>query len=131
MVIKYSRAHDLEFAVKEIILRLGMSHLDPSRVVCVRSKGSKSSRTLARIHGLPKLWQFTLEYKPCYVIEFISEYFDRLDREVQEKTIIHELLHIPACFGGGFRHHGNWVNRKRVNKIYKILQDSRRKALFS
>ncbi len=131
MVIRYCRAPELEVAVKEIIFRLGMSHVDPSRVVCVRSKGSNSSRTLARIHGLPRLWQFTLESKPCYVIEVISEYFDRLDREEQEKTIIHELLHIPASFGGGFRYHGNWVNRRRVDKVYKILQENRRKSLFS
>jgi predicted metallopeptidase len=128
MVIQYSRAPELEVTVKEIVFRLGLSHVDLSHVVCVRSKGSNSSRTLARIHGLPRLWQFTLGTKPCYVIEVVSECFDRLSHEDREKTLIHELLHIPVSFGGGFRHHGDWVNRKRVDRVYEMLQESRRQA---
>lgn len=121
MVIRYSRAPELEADVKEIVIRLGLTHVDPGRVICVRSKGTEAKRTLARIHGLPRLWQFTLGTKPCYVIEVVSESFDLLSREEREKTIIHELLHIPASFGGGFRHHKGWVNRQRVEKVYKML----------
>jgi predicted metallopeptidase len=126
MVIRYSRAPELEADVKEIVIRLGLTHVDPGRVICVRSKGTEAKRTLARIHGLPRLWQFTLGTKPCYVIEVVSESFDLLSREEREKTIIHELLHIPASFGGGFRHHKGWVDRQRVEKVYKMLQERRR-----
>lgn len=125
-MIRYSRAPELEAAVKEIVHRLGLTHVDPSRVMCVRSRGSNAPRTLARIHGLPRLWQFTLGTKPCYVIEVVSEHFDNLSKEEREKTLIHEILHIPASFGGGFRHHKDWVNRQRVEKVYKMLQESRR-----
>ena len=125
-MIRYSRAPELEVAVKEIVLRLGLTHIDPRRVSCVRSKGSEASRTMARIHGLPRLWQFALGTKACYVMEVVSERFDILNREEQEKTIIHELLHIPASFGGGFRHHRGWVDRQRVERVYKMLQESRR-----
>jgi len=128
MVIRYSRAPELEAAVREVVLRLGLTHIDPSRVVCVRSEGSKASRTLARIHGLPRLWQFTLGAKPCYVIEVVSECFDLLSEEEREKTLIHEILHIPGSFGGGFRHHKGWVDRQRVERVYRMLQERRRET---
>lgn len=114
--------------MREIVLRLGLTHMDPNRVICVRSKGSKAGGTLARIHGLPRLWQFALGTRPCYVIEVVSERFNLLSQEEQEKTLIHELLHIPTSFGGGFRHHKGWVDRRRVEKVYEMLQESRRRV---
>lgn len=125
MVIRYSRAPDLESAVKEIVACTGMSHIDLSRVTVLRSKGSKACRTLARVHGLPRVWQQSLGIRPSYAIEVISEQFDRLSQDEREKTLIHELLHIPNCFGGGFRHHGDWVDRERVERVYKIFRTRR------
>jgi predicted metallopeptidase len=125
MVIRYSRAPDLESTVKEIVVCTGLSHIDLSRVIVLRSKGSKACRTLARVHGLPRVWQLSLGIKPSYAIEVISEQFDRLSQEDREKTLIHELLHIPNCFGGGFRHHGNWVDQGRVEHVYKIFRTRR------
>ncbi len=125
MVIRYSAAPELDSAVKEIVLHLGLTHIDASRIICIRSRGSKATRTLARIHGLPRVWQFAFEFKSYYVIEVISECFDVLNQQEKEKVLIHELLHVPGNFGGGFRHHGNWVNRKRVEHVYEILQKHR------
>jgi predicted metallopeptidase len=31
---------------------------------------------------------------------------------------VHELMHIPATFGGGFRHHDH-VTTKNVDRFYK------------
>ena len=45
--------------------------------------------------------------------------------EDKEKTLIHELLHIPGGFSGGFRPHKGYVERKIVNKLYKKLQKRR------
>jgi len=129
MVIRYSQAPELDSIVKDIILYLGLTHIDASRIICIRSRGSKAIRTLARIHGLPRAWQFAFQSKPYYIIEVISEYFDILNQREKEKVLIHELLHVPGNFGGGFRHHGNWVNRQRVEHVYEILQ-KRRQSKF-
>jgi predicted metallopeptidase len=88
--------------------------------MCIRSRGSRSRRTLARCHVLSRAMQTALNLPPSYVIEIISERFDVLDKEEQTKVLIHELMHIPKSFGGGFRHH-NYVNRRVVEKMYKKL----------
>ena len=125
MVIRYWRAPELEASVVEIVRRLGLTHVDTGRIVCVRSKGSSTDRVLARIHGLPRIWQFALGAEASYVIEVISESFDRLSEVEREKVLIHELLHIPTSFGGGFRHHRDWVDRQRVERVYRMLRESR------
>ena len=78
--------------VDEIIDRMGISYIKKDFVFCVRSRGSRSIHTLARIHGLEKIWQEALNLPPAYVIEVISERYDRLPEEEKDKTLIHELL---------------------------------------
>ncbi len=56
--------------------------------------------------------------KGFYLIEAISEKFDKLPSEEQLKVIIHELMHIPKSFGGGFIHHDK-VNEKSVRMMYE------------
>lgn len=119
MPIKYSHAPDINSRIIGIAEKLGMRH-DFSRVICVRSHGSASRRILARCHALPRIMQLALDKKPHYVIEVISENFDSLGEEDQAKTLIHELMHIPKAFGGGFRHHDH-VTRKHVEMMYKRL----------
>ena len=53
------------------------------------------------------------------MIEIITEKFEKLPEEEKTKTLIHELLHIPKSFGGGFRHHKPYVNRKIVERAYQ------------
>lgn len=122
--MKYEFAFDLQSKAREISGFL-FPHIDMSRVKCFRSYGTSSRRTIARCHALGKLMQKAMDIQAIYVLEFLSERFDKLDNEEKIKVIIHELMHIPKCFGGGFKHH-NFVTDKNVNKNYKnykILKD--------
>jgi predicted metallopeptidase len=91
----------------------------------MRSRGSKSRRTIARIYGLSKIWQEALKTHASYVIEVVSERYDRLDRGGKEKVVIHELLHIPYTFGGGFRGHSGWISDSKIDRLYELLMNSR------
>jgi predicted metallopeptidase len=116
-MIKYYKSERLTERTKEIALKLKMRH-DFSRIACIESSGSKAKRTIARCHALPRVMQTALGKKAHYVIEVISEQFQKLSREQQDKTLIHELMHIPKAFGGGFRQH-DYVCTKNVDKMYE------------
>jgi len=124
-MIRYELAEDIDTKIKDILHKLQMSHVDGDRVACIRSKGSNSKRVIARCHGLPRIMQLALKQKPHYVIEIISEKFDKLSKEEQTKTLIHELMHIPHSFGGGFRTHKPYVTQKRVERMYKQFVQAR------
>jgi len=64
---------------------VGFHHVVKERVICVRSRGSKVRFIIARIHGLPRIWQQSLEMKPYYIIEVISENYDGLDKDDRER----------------------------------------------
>jgi len=120
--MKYTIALDLQQRMCEIVRRLGLSHIDCNRVVCVRSSGSKTKRVIARCHALPKIMQLAMEVKAHYAIEFL-ERFEKLSKADQDMTIIHELMHIPKTFGGGFRHH-DFVCHKNIENLYKTYLQS-------
>ena len=124
MSFRYERAPDVTEICTRIIEKLGFSHIARNRVYCYRSYGSKAHNTIARIHSLPKIWQQALSEPAYYAIEVLSEQYDSLPFHEKEKTLIHELLHIPNSFGGGFRHHKNWVTRRRVEALYDALSRS-------
>ena len=125
MPIKYHEAPEIKKQVDQIANELELYHVVPQFVFCVRSKGSKAKRTIARIHGLGKLWQRVLNLPPSYTIEVISEIYDKMSKEDKEKTLIHELMHIPGGFSGGFRPHKGYVERKMVEELYRKLQKNR------
>jgi predicted metallopeptidase len=126
MPLKYEEALDIKKSADEIAQTLDFFHVVPQFVFCVRSTGSESKRTIARIHGLGKIWQEVLNLPSAYVIEVISERYDKLSEIEKEKTIIHELLHIPKGFSGGFRPHRGYVDRKTVELLYRKLQEQRK-----
>jgi len=105
--------------VEDLIASLSLAHIDPSRVICYRSKGSKSRCVVARCYALSKIWQDALRMPSHYIIEVISEHYDRLPEEERMKILIHELMHIPKCFGGGLRPHGGCVTRRAVEENYR------------
>jgi len=121
--MRYEFAEDIQRKAEEIS-RMLFPHVDLSNVKCYRSYGTSSRGTIARCHGLNKVMQKAIGIKAVYVLEFLSERFDRLDSEEKIKIIIHELMHIPKSFGGGFKHH-NFVTVRKVNKVY--MEYKRRK----
>ncbi len=118
--MRYTRSPELEASLRQLAQQAGLEHIDFSRTACVVSQGSKSRRTLARCHALPKIMQDALQLEAHYVIEIISENFFRLSPDGQVKTLLHELMHIPKGFGGGFRFHDH-VSNKNVDKLFRQL----------
>jgi predicted metallopeptidase len=98
-------------------------HVKVGQLKCFRSVGSSSKYTIARCHTIGKLMQMTIGVPAHYGIEFLSENFDKLSKVEQDKVIIHELMHIPKSFGGGFRHH-DFVCEENIDKLHKELIDN-------
>ncbi len=68
--------------------------------------------------------QKAIGIKAHYALEFLSERFDKMNAEDQVKVVIHELMHIPQTFGGGFRHHDH-VTTKNVNLMYQTYREKK------
>ena len=122
--MKYEIDYDAFELAKDIITKLNFDYIDCKRIVFLKSWGSKSRSTLARIHGMSKVMQIALRTDAVYVIELITENFDKLSDDDKTKTIIHELMHIPKCFGGGFRSHKPYVTKKKVDKAFQNYKRS-------
>src|SRR3989344_601311 len=103
---EFEAAEDVQKIVTKLIQKLDFVHMKTEAIHCVRSYGSKA-RAYARIWGLPRIFQVAAGYKPTYVIEVLSKYYDKLPDEEKTKVLIHELLHIPKNFSGSLlSHHG-------------------------
>lgn len=121
--IKFDEAPDVKSRIDQIAIKLGFNHIDVSKLICFRSKGS-SARVYARIWELPRVWQMALDVKPHYVIEVLSEHFDKQSEDEKDRILIHELMHIPETFSGALKSHncfGKKINSKTVEVYYKQL----------
>jgi|SRR3989344_4702123 len=118
--MRYEPAPEIQIIAEEIS-KLLFPHVKLDRIKCFRSSGTSSRGTIARCHTIGKLMQKAMDVKAFYALEFISERFDRLKEEDKIKVIIHELMHIPATFGGGFRHHDH-VCDKNIEKNYRAYK---------
>ncbi|MEM5792906.1 MAG: putative metallopeptidase [Candidatus Aenigmatarchaeota archaeon] len=119
--MKFERAYDIQVKLNRILSVLEPSHIDRKRIICMRSFGSKS-KAIARIWSMPRIWQKALGIKSHYVIEVISERFDKLNEEEKEKVLIHEMMHIPKTFSGALVPHrcfGKRIDNRSVEKIYQ------------
>ncbi len=117
-MIRYKPDPEIFQRLKHIVETLDLQHVEMSRVYAIKSYGSGSRGTIARCHALGKIFQKVMDIRAVYIIEVISEKFDKLSKEDQDEVLIHELMHIPKSFGGGFVHH-NVVNDKNVKLMHK------------
>ncbi|MCY0859756.1 MAG: putative metallopeptidase [Sulfolobaceae archaeon] len=117
-MVKYKRAVEEEKVVSDLVKTLGLSYIDTTRIRVVYSIGAKT-KAIARIWAIPKAITLAFDLKPLYVIELVSEKFIKLNEDQKLRVLIHELLHIPESFSGGLRPHGQKVNARVVNRLYK------------
>jgi predicted metallopeptidase len=122
--MKYEFAPDLQYIADEISKML-FPHIKIGFFRCLRSYGSSSRDTIARCHALGKLMQKAMGVPAFYAIEFLHENFDTLPEDEKVKVIIHELMHIPKSFGGGFRHH-DYVCEKNIDMYYQKYENMKR-----
>jgi len=125
--IKYLDAYDVEEKVNELIDTLEFSFIKKHNVHCIRSKCTSSKNIIARIHALSRAWQKVLYDEAHYIIEVISEKYDTLSEAEKEKILIHELLHIPKCFGGGLKPHKGNITERKINQLHSLFCEKKPK----
>jgi len=121
----WEEAADVKKDIDRILKVIPLSHIDPSRIFCFRTRGSKS-RSYARVWAMPKIFQKALSVEPAYVIEVLSKYYDKLDDDNRKKVLIHELLHIPKNFSGSLLPHRTRSRHlgSLANKLFKEYKNS-------
>lgn len=128
--MKFEEAPDIKERIERIVSILDMEHIKVDQVVCMRSFNSTSDAT-ARIWSLPKIWQSALGVKAHYILEVLSQRYDKMSEDDKDRTMIHELMHIPKTFSGALLNHklkvfdgkgGHktlQINSRTVEKIFK------------
>lgn len=122
---KYSRgvtwipAPVVKLRINYLIKKTESLWADPTRIFAYRSFGAKT-RAYARIWGLPRIWQMALKEKPSYIIEVISEKYDKLLSSRQDTILLHEIAHIPKKFSGALVPHIRRGKRKFSNIIDQL-----------
>lgn len=120
------RAPDVEKILKKVTQRLPFGYIDPARVVCMRSYGA-TSRARARIWSFPKIWQMALRKRSHYIIEVLSQHFDKLSEDDKTRVMIHELMHIPKNFSGALVPHRGIhkrIDTKHVEQLFRTYKKS-------
>lgn len=122
-------APDVEDKVKDILAVMSeYGHINEYRLFCMRSRNA-TANAYARIWNLPDIWQKALSVGTYYIIEVLSQHYDKLPEEEKEKVLIHELLHIPRTFSGALRPHGGAVkiNNRTVGQLHKIYKEKKKR----
>lgn len=112
---------EIEKRANVLIKALELEWLSYGRIFYYRSQNSKA-RAYARTWGLPKLWQRTLNVEPAYIVEVISEHFDKLPKKEQDKVLLHELTHIPKNFSGALVPHTRHKKGSFHDKLDTLIE---------
>lgn len=126
--VEWLDAPDIASRALKLITDLKMDWILYDRIFFYRSTDSKA-RAYARTWGLPALWQRALGVEPGYIVEVLSEHFDKLDKKNQDKVILHELTHIPHNFSGALvphtRHKKGSFHDKLDELVERYLENER------
>lgn len=109
--------------VIEFLEKLNFPNFDNSRIFCLRSENA-NTRAIARIYGLSRIWQQVLKQKPAYIIEVISEKFDRLSENEKNKVLLHEIAHIPKNFSGSLVPHIRKGKRSFYLRLKRLIENT-------
>jgi predicted metallopeptidase len=112
--VDWQEAKDIKKKIVHLVKVLDLDWVETKRIFCYRSQYSQA-RAYARIWSLSRIWQLALETKPAYVIEVLSERFDKLPEKEKDKVLLHELTHIPKNFSGSLLPH---TRRRRGRKSF-------------
>jgi predicted metallopeptidase len=124
--MNWKRDPNVQKELNKLIKMLDFSHVKSPRIFAYRSYGS-SARAYARIWSFPKIFQEVLNAEPAYVIEVLSEKFDKLSEDKKTKVLIHELLHIPKNFSGSLLPHRGRGRKLEndVDRLYKMYKENK------
>lgn len=128
--IDWASAPDIAARIAHLVQKASIDWVDVDSLTCFRSENA-NTRAYARIWGLSRVWQLALKIGPSYVVEVISEKFDRLPQKEQDKILLHELAHIPRNFSGALTPHthkgkGNFHDKlKLMIAAYESSSDTR------
>lgn len=102
--VEWVKADDITAEITKLINKLELTWLKIDDIYCVRSVNS-TARAYARIWGMGRIWQETLNIPASYCIEVISEKYDPLPEHKKVEVLLHELAHIPKNFSGALVPH--------------------------
>ena len=114
----WNEAADVKKDLQDILHTIDFSHINLNRIYCYRTTGSKT-HAYARTWSFPKIFQKALTLEPAYVIEVLSQHYDKLDSDKKKKVLIHELLHIPKNFSGALLPHR--TRSRNINSLANQL----------
>src|SRR3989344_1249705 len=125
--MEWNNAPDIKKRVLRLIKDVNLESLNSSNIHFFRSCNS-SSRAYARIWGLSKVWQKALKTDPAYIIEVLSERFDKLSENEKDKVLLHELAHVPKNFSGSLLPHSKKGKRNFNDKVEELFTEYLRKT---
>lgn len=126
--VVWEKADDIDRKIKNLI-KLSKLPFDANNINCLRSYNSKS-RAYARIWGLSKVWQLSLNIKPIYVIEVLSEKYDNLPDDKKDEVLLHELAHIPNNFSGSLLPHIRRGKRSFSKKVDNLIKEVKQNSKY-
>jgi predicted metallopeptidase len=118
--VDWKEAPDVKKRILFLKKSLNLDWLKPSDIYAFRSSYSRS-RAIARIWGLSRIWQMALKLDAKYIIEVISERYDRLSQRKKDEVLLHEIVHIPRNFSGALIPHIRRGKRKFSDQLSGLI----------